>query len=231
MDERDAPDPWARELQVLLAEREARAARHAEVVELPSHLSTSSLVAFAADPQRFAAELRRPMPSAPAGAARRGTAFHAWVEEHYARAAIVDIFELPGSADEDPLSDDELPAMRERFLQSPWADRQPAEIETSLETVIDGVAIRGRVDAVFRDVDGADWVIVDWKTGSRPAGEVARVRALQLAAYRIAWARLRGIEAERVRGAFYYAGTGETVWPELADEAELSALLAEVPER
>ena len=231
VDERDAPDPWARELQVLLAEREARAARHAEVVELPSHLSTSSLVAFAADPQRFAAELRRPMPSAPAGAARRGTAFHAWVEEHYARAAIVDIFELPGSADEDPLSDDELPAMRERFLQSPWADRQPAEIETSLETVIDGVAIRGRVDAVFRDVDGADWVIVDWKTGSRPTGEVARVRALQLAAYRIAWARLRGIEAERVRGAFYYAGTGETVWPELADEAELSALLAEVPER
>ncbi|GAA4120534.1 ATP-dependent DNA helicase [Knoellia locipacati] len=228
--DRDPGDgPWGQELQVLLAERAARAARHADVVELPSHLSTSSLVAFATDPGRFASELRRPMPSAPARAARRGTAFHAWVEEHYARAAIVDIFELPGSADEDPLSDDELPAMRERFLASPWADRQPAEIETSLETVVDGVAIRGRVDAVFRDVDDADWVIVDWKTGSRPTGEVARTRALQLAAYRIAWARLREVDPERVRGAFYYAGTGETVWPELAGEAELSALLSEVP--
>ena len=218
-------------LEVLLAERSARQERHAEVVELPSHLSTSSLVAFAGDPARFAAELRRPMPSAPAGAARRGTAFHAWVEEHYARAAIVDVFELPGSADEDPMTDEELPAMRERFLASPWGSRQPTEIETPLETVIDGVAIRGRVDAVFRDVDGADWVIVDWKTGSRPTGEVARVRALQLAAYRIAWARLRGVEPERVRGAFYYAGTGETVWPELVDQGELSALLAEVPAR
>ncbi|WP_052109356.1 ATP-dependent helicase [Knoellia sinensis] len=221
--------PWARELNVLLAERAARQQRHAEVVELPSHLSTSSLVAFAQDPGRFAAELRRPMPSAPAQAARRGTAFHAWVEEHYARAAIVDLFDLPGSADDDPASDADLPAMRERFLASPWADRQPTEIETALETVIDGVAIRGRIDAVFRDVEGAEWVIVDWKTGSRPTGEVARVRALQLAAYRIAWARLRGIEPTRVRGAFYYAGSGETVWPELADEAEISAVLAAVP--
>ncbi|WP_035902716.1 ATP-dependent DNA helicase [Knoellia subterranea] len=220
---------WAREIEVLLSERRSRQSRHEDVVELPSHLSTSSLVAFASDPQRFTSELRRPMPAAPASAARRGTAFHAWVEEHYARAAIVDLFDLPGSADDDPMGDEELPIMRERFLASPWAGRTPLEIETALETVIDDVAIRGRIDAVFADIDGADFVIVDWKTGSRPAGEVARIRALQLAAYRIAWARLRGVEPERVRGAFYYAGTGETVWPNLPDEAEISELLAAVP--
>ena len=225
----DAQGPWARETEVLLAERAARQQRHADVVELPSHLSASSLVALARDPARYTDELRRPMPSAPAREARRGTAFHAWVEEHYARAAFVDIVDLPGSADEDPMSDDELPAMRERFLASPWAGRHPAEIETALETVVDGVAIRGRVDAVFADVEDADWVIVDWKTGRKPSGEVARVRALQLAAYRIAWSRLRGVEPERVRGAFYYAGSGETVWPELVGEAEISALLAAVP--
>ena len=221
--------PWARELDVLLAERASRQSRHDEVVELPSHLSTSALVAFASDPERFAAELRRPMPSAPAKAARRGTAFHAWVEEHYARAAIVDLFDLPGSADEDPMADEELPAMRERFLASPWASRVPVEIETALETVVDSIALRGRIDAVFADVEGAEWVIVDWKTGRRPSGEVARIRALQLAAYRIAWARLRGIDPARVRGAFYYAGSGETVWPDLADESEISDLLEGVP--
>lgn len=221
--------PWARELDLLLAERTRRQSRHDDIVELPSHLSTSSLVAFATDPERFAAELRRPMPSAPAQAARRGTAFHAWIEEHYARAAIVDLFDLPGSADEDPMGDTELPAMRERFLASPWAAREPIEIETALETVVDGVAIRGRIDAVFADVEGADWVIVDWKTGRKPSGEVARMRALQLAAYRIAWARLRGVDPQRVSGAFYYAGTGETVWPALADEAEISDLLGGVP--
>lgn len=221
--------PWARELEVLLAERASRQARHDDVVELPSHLSTSALVAFASDPERFAAELRRPMPSAPAQAARRGTAFHAWVEEHYARAAIVDLFDLPGSADEDPMADDELPLMREKFLASAWAKRVPVEIETALETVVDGVAIRGRIDAVFADVEGAEWVIVDWKTGRRPTGEVARTRALQLAAYRIAWARLRGIDPAQVRGAFYYAGSGETVWADLADESEIIDLLASVP--
>ncbi|MEO7269934.1 MAG: ATP-dependent DNA helicase [Knoellia sp.] len=221
--------PWARELDLLLAERARRQSRHDDVVELPSHLSTSSLVAFATDPERFAAGLRRPMPSAPAQAARRGTAFHSWIEEHYARAAIVDLFDLPGSADEDPMGDAELPAMREQFLASPWAVREPIEIETALETVVDGVAIRGRIDAVFADVEGADWVIVDWKTGRKPSGEVARMRALQLAAYRIAWARLRGVDPQRVSGAFYYAGTGETVWPNLADEAEISDLLAGVP--
>ncbi|EAP99981.1 putative DNA helicase [Janibacter sp. HTCC2649] len=221
--------PWARELDLLLAERARRASRHDDIVELPSHLSTSSLVAFATDPERFAAELRRPMPSAPAQAARRGTAFHAWIEEHYARAAIVDLFDLPGSADEDPMGDAELPAMRERFLESPWAAREPIEIETALETVVDGVAIRGRIDAVFADVEGSDWVIVDWKTGRKPSGEVARMRALQLAAYRIAWARLRGVDPQRVSGGFYYAGTGETVWPVLADEAEISDLLGGVP--
>ncbi|KRE43032.1 ATP-dependent DNA helicase [Knoellia sp. Soil729] len=221
--------PWARELDVLLAERASRQSRHDEVVELPSHLSTSALVSFASDPERFAAELRRPMPSAPAQAARRGTAFHAWVEEHYARAAIVDLFDLPGSADEDPMADEELPAMRERFLASPWAARVPIEIETALETVVGGVAIRGRIDAVFADVEDVEWVIVDWKTGRRPSGETARTRALQLAAYRIAWARLRGVDPARVRGAFYYAGSGETVWPDLADESEISGLLASVP--
>lgn len=223
-----ATGPWSRELDLLLAERVRRQQRHDDVVALPSHLSTSSLVAFASDPERFAAELRRPMPSAPAKAARRGTAFHAWVEEHYARAAIVDLFDLPGSADDDPMGDDELPEMRDRFLASPWAAREPLEIETALETVIGGVAIRGRIDAVFADVEDAEWVIVDWKTGRRPTGEVARMRALQLAAYRIAWARLRGIDPDRVRGAFYYAGSGETVWPDLANESEISDLLAGV---
>ena len=119
--------------------------------------------------------------------------------------------------------------MRERFLASPWAARVPIEIETALETVVGGVAIRGRIDAVFADVEDAEWVIVDWKTGRRPSGETARTRALQLAAYRIAWARLRGVDPARVRGAFYYAGSGETVWPDLADESEISGLLASVP--
>ncbi|HYN29811.1 MAG TPA: UvrD-helicase domain-containing protein [Dermatophilaceae bacterium] len=218
---------WDEEVDLLLAERDARRRRTVEVVEMPTHLSTSDLVALAEDPGRFTETLRRPMPQRPAVAARRGTAFHAWVERHYARAAIVDVLELPGSADEEAAPDADLPVLQRHFLASEWAARVPVEVETPLETVVAGTALRGRVDAVFADEPG--WVVVDWKTGPPPRGDAARVRAVQLAAYRLAWARLRGVPVSSVRAAFFYARTGETVWPELVGEEELAALVASVP--
>ena len=133
----------------------------------------------------------------PALAARRGTAFHAWVEEHYARAAIVDVDALPGSADEDP-DEADLATLREAFLASEWAGRTPVEVETSVETVLDGIAVRGRdrrgVRGARRRTARPGWVVVDWKTGAPATGARARARALQLAAYRLAWARLRGVD-------------------------------------
>ncbi len=51
------------------------------------------------------------------------------------------------------------------------------------------------------------------------------MRAVQLSAYRIAYARWRGIDPERVRGAFFHAATGETTRPELLDEDRVAALL------
>jgi DNA helicase II / ATP-dependent DNA helicase PcrA len=221
--------PVLEEVALLLEERRRLAQRGEVTVLLPRHLSASAVVALASDPDRFASSLRRPMPEAPALAARRGTAFHAWVEQHYARAAMVDILDLPGSADDDPGDDAELPAMKEHFLASPWAARTPAEIEIAVETVLDGIAVRGRIDAVFGRDEGG-FTIVDWKTGAKPSGEVARSRALQLAAYRVAFARLRGLDVEEVDAAFYYASTGETVWPDLPGEGELLELLASVPE-
>ncbi|HSF98000.1 MAG TPA: hypothetical protein VLA55_04850, partial [Ornithinibacter sp.] len=53
----------------------------------------------------------------------------------------------------------------------------------------------------------------------------AAARTLQLAAYRIAWARVRGVPVERVRGAFFHAATGETVWPDLPGAAEITRVL------
>jgi DNA helicase-2/ATP-dependent DNA helicase PcrA len=218
---------WDGEIRVLLAER-AQRRRGVDVdVVLPAHLSTSALVALAEDADRFTLDLRRPMPTPPALSARRGTAFHSWVEEHYARAAFVDVDELPGSAD-DGDHDGDLAALRAGFAASEWADRTPVEVETSVETVLDGIAVRGRIDAVFEEVgaDGApSWVVVDWKTGAPSSGARATARALQLAAYRIAWARVRGVPVERVRGAFFHAATGETLWPQLPGAEEITAVL------
>ena len=221
-------DPRLDDLRLLLAEHAARRQRGPAVVDVPRHLSASAVVSLARDPEAFAMHLRRPMPAPPALAARRGTAFHAWLEEHYARAAMVDVLDLPGSADDDGEATGDLSRMKELFFASEWAGRIPEEIELPIETVIDGIAIRGRIDAVFPRDDGG-WTVVDWKTGTRPTGEEARVRSLQLAAYTVAFARLRGVLPEFVDGAFYYAVEGITVRPDILGEAALAELLATVP--
>ncbi|EWT00305.1 DNA helicase [Intrasporangium oryzae NRRL B-24470] len=221
-------DPRHDDLRLLLAEEAGRRGRGDVVVDVPRHLSASAVVSFARDPEAFAMTLRRPMPGPPAVAARQGTAFHAWIEQHYARAAIVDVFDLPGSADEEAASDVSLARLKELFLQSEWVDRMPEEIEMSIETIIDGIAVRGRIDAVFPRADGG-WTVVDWKTGVRPSGREAEVRAVQLGAYALAYARLRGVDPSRVDAAFYYAAEGVTVRPEVPDEATLSGLLQTLP--
>lgn len=218
-------DPLDEQMRILLEERERRRRARGEdaSVELPAHLSTSQLVSLARDPGAFALDLRRPMPQPPQVAGRRGTAFHAWVEEHYARARLVDILEMPGSADED-LGDADLAGMQENFLASEWAERVPLDVELSLETIIGGHAIRGRVDAVFADEDGGV-TVVDWKTGRPPTGQESAVRAVQLSAYRIAYARWRGIDPDRVHGAFFHAATGETTRPAMLDEDAIVQIL------
>jgi MFS family permease len=89
--------------------------------------------------------------------------------------------------------------------------------------------VRGRMNAVFGNaVDG--WVVVDWKTGRKPTGAEAKAAAVQPAAYRLACARLCGIpddDVHRVRAAFHYVRTNETVEPaSLLDAVGLRELIA-----
>ena len=216
------------EVDLLLRERDRRRRAEQRPVLLPRHLSASAVVALASDPEQFVAQLRRPLPTPPAQAARRGTAFHAWVEQHYAQAALVDVGELPGAADEDADPDADLAVMKDHFLASEWAGRTPEEIEVAVETPVDGIAVRGRIDAVFRGDDGR-YVIVDWKTGAPPTGARAAARVLQLAAYRLAFARLRGVPVQQVDAAFYYAATGQTIWPTMPPEDAIEQLFRAIP--
>ena len=190
---------WAREAELLLAER-ARAAAGGDgsvEVALPGHLSVTDLVSLARDPVALARRVRRPVPTRPAPLARRGTAFHAWLEERYGGERLLDLDELPGAADSAAAPDSDLALLQERFLASAWADRSPEEVEVPFETVIGGLVLRGRIDAVFADADGG-WTVVDWKTGDPPRDPSAA--AVQLAAYRLAWAELSGAPVDSRAG-------------------------------
>ena len=228
--ERAEAQRWALEAQLLLAERERERTRSVIEVALPAHLSVSQLVALRRDPQRLARRLRRPMPEAPDVYARRGTAFHLWLEQRFGGAPLLDLDELPGSGDLEPAPDEHLLALQEAFLASDWADRTPARVEVPFATVIAGVVVRGRMDAVFAEPDGG-FTVVDWKTGREPEGAAAQAAAVQLAAYRLAWAELAGVPVSRVGAAFHYVASGVTVRPvDLLDEVGLTGLVVAVPE-
>jgi DNA helicase-2/ATP-dependent DNA helicase PcrA len=227
-DEEDDPDGWTRDVDVLLAER-AAASRRTERVRLPDHLTVSQLVELADDPEGLARRLRRPLPFPPNPVTRRGTAFHAWLEQRFSAGRLLDVDELPGAADEGAAPDDSLPALRDAFLASAWSRRQPRDVEVPFETEIAGVTVRGRMDAVFADPDGG-WTVVDWKTGSVPDDTRLPALAVQLAAYRLAWAALAGCELSAVRAAFHYVAHDRTLRPvDLLDADGLRALITTVP--
>lgn len=216
---------WSRDVDLLLAERAASGRGAVIDVPLPETLSVSALVDLAHDPEQLARRLRRPIPMAPAPSARRGTAFHAWLERHFGGGALVDIQDLPGADERDIQPDNRIEELREAFLASRWADRIPLEVEVPFATRVDGIHLRGRIDAVFADPDGG-YTVVDWKTGRPPGPAQARSAAVQLAAYRLAWAQLSGTPLGRVRAAFHYVSTGDTIAPvDLLDEDGLADLI------
>jgi DNA helicase-2/ATP-dependent DNA helicase PcrA len=218
---------WSREADLLLAERDALLHKGITTeVALPEHLSVSQLVTLRKDPTGLARSLRRPLPKAPDPYARRGTAFHRWLEERFGASALFDLEELfePGEA-----PDSELATLKDAFEASIWADRVPMEVETPFVLSLGGVVIRGRMDAVFERLDGG-YEVVDWKTGTVPTGAAARAAAVQLAAYRLAWASLRGVDVESVSAAFHYVKPNVTVRPaDLLSSSELEALITDLP--
>ncbi|TWD57127.1 DNA helicase-2/ATP-dependent DNA helicase PcrA [Arthrobacter sp. AG367] len=229
--ERSGPQPgltgaaagWAREAALLLERRARRSS--GQDVHLPTHISASTLVDLGDDPEAVLGRLRRPVPREPGMSARKGTAFHAWVEEYFGRAGMLDLGEAPGSDDHIDAAYD-LDEMVATFKASPWAERNPAFVEVPVETRVGEVVVRGRVDAVFRDADGR-WDLVDWKTGRRPSPEQLKTRSIQLAVYRLAWARLKDVPLEDVRAAFFYVADNAVVRPhDLGSADELEGIVA-----
>ncbi len=235
--EREAGAEWFAHARLLLAEREKQSRSSVVAVPLPSELSVSQLVGLQRDSAELAAQLHRPMPRPPAPTARRGTAFHAWLERRFTAQSLLDLDELPGSADTGAAPDAELPVLQQAFERSEWSHRTPAHVEVPFAMMLGDVQVRGRMDAVFASQrseyreDAKVWEVIDWKTGVVPIGVAARAAAVQLAAYRLAWAQLAGVPLDQVRAGFHYVRVNRTERPvDLLDADRLAALITAIPE-
>ena len=210
---------WIADAQALI--NEARTGKSETIaVALPPRLSTSTLVALHKDAQELALNIRRPMPRGQDQYSRRGTAFHLWVERQFTDAATLFGDEYLDYLD--PLEEDsKLEDLKKAWLGSEYANRTPARVEVPFETTIGGILVRGRIDAIYATADGFE--VVDWKTGSTKLDASA---AVQLAMYRLAWAKLSGTDISKISAAFHYVPTSVTDRPaDLLDEAALIALI------
>lgn len=218
-------EQWETEASALIEEHRGLMAPEVEVA-MPTELTASDVVAVRRDPTQFARRQRRPVPFKPNAYAKRGTAFHTWIEDFYGGSALLSEDELPGQDEE--VTAEDLENLKDNFLRSQWAQRIPVEVEAPFEITVGSAVIRGRMDAVFRDPDGT-WLVVDWKTGRPPRGEEMHAAEQQLAVYREAWRRIReraGEKNVRVEAMFHYISDNHTLHPRhLGGAEELQAIL------
>ena len=215
---------WQGDLDVLLEERRRRLAA-SEVVELPTRIPASRFKDFVSDPASVAASLRRPMPQRPYRATRLGTLFHSWVEERFGAAGATEVIDaLVTELDEvdESAELEQLETLKATFNASPWAARRPVEVEREIHLPFDGHIIICKIDAVY-ELEGGRWEVIDWKTGAAPkdAADLEQ-KQLQLALYRLAYARWKDIDPAAIDAAFYFVADDTVIVPErLFSEAEL----------
>jgi DNA helicase-2/ATP-dependent DNA helicase PcrA len=221
---------FAADVTLLLAERERRLAG-AGVVALPTRVSASRFKDFVTDPDAVAAAMLRPMPEKPFRATRLGTLFHSWVENRYGITAGADeldaaVVELDDTGDAVDAAD--LARLQATFERSRWAERRPIEVEREIHLPFDGRIVICKIDAIYEldaDANGPRYEVVDWKTGKAPADDADLDRKqLQLALYRLAYARWSGVPIEQISAAFYFVADDRVIEPErIDDERELLA--------
>jgi DNA helicase-2/ATP-dependent DNA helicase PcrA len=195
--------------------------------------SVTGLVTYATCPKRFFwSEVDR-LPRQPNPAARRGTELHRRIELHNRgqmplddiALAVYDVPEdLPGA---DSPSDHPRPGQRSdlmnSYAQSRFGIQRPAMIEAPFEMTIAGLAVRGRVDAIY-EPDPLDWEIVDFKSGRmRKTERSADAARVQLQAYAVAAdaGAIRPVRPKTMKVTFAYLGDGLEELSEDVDHAWL----------
>ena len=232
--------PLRDDIELLLAERDAS---EGGIAAPPARVPASRFKDFVTDPVAVMTEIARPMPERPYRQTRLGTLFHSWVERRSGLVGSAASLDATLWEDDDEgehgggamtLGDVEaLARLRERFEASEWAPLRPLEVETEINFVLGadigdstGHIVICKIDAAYRRDDrGGRIEIVDWKTGVAPKSQrEVDDRMLQLALYRLAYHKARGVPLDEIDVVLYYVSEDRILRStEVVSEAELVA--------
>ena len=100
-----------------------------------------------------------------------------------------------------------LEDLRSAFLRSRFADHVPLYAERPFLLPLEGIAIKGRIDAIYGLPEGP-WEVVDYKTGRLPPDDDPLAR-LQLDLYALACIEVWHKAPEDLRLTYLYLAAGE----------------------
>jgi DNA helicase-2/ATP-dependent DNA helicase PcrA len=174
----------------------------------PSSVSVGGLIGYARCPKLYFWTSIRPLPTFAGPSARIGTEIHRWIEmRSRGQATLLEVEDEPDvTAEELAGAPGRLEDLRQAYARSRFADMVPLYAERPFLLPVEGITIKGRIDAIYGLPDGP-WEVVDYKTGRVPA-EDDPIARLQLDLYALACVEVWHKAPEDLRLTYLYLSAG-----------------------
>ena len=207
-----SPSAMDAEIDLLLADQDENL-RRANQARLPVRIPASRFKDFLLETDKVAEDYRRPMPREPFAATMAGTLFHAWVESRFGVFSVSDEVDQELEPEEPVNEALDIENLKEIFERSRFATMKPKDVECEIQVTIKDNTFICKIDAVFETETGFE--IVDWKTGVSPkTDKEIGEKALQLALYRMAYAKFHDINPNLIEVCLYYVNENIEIKPE-----------------
>jgi DNA helicase-2/ATP-dependent DNA helicase PcrA len=148
------------------------------------------------------------LPTFAGPSARIGTEIHRWIEmRSRGQATLLEVDDEPDvTAEELAAAPGRLQDLRQAYGSSRFADMVPLYAERPFLLPVEGITIKGRIDAIYGLPDGP-WEVVDYKTGKVPPEDDSIAR-LQLDLYALACIEVWHKAPEDLRLTYLYLSAG-----------------------
>lgn len=175
----------------------------------PSSVSVGGLIGYARCPKLYYWSAVQPLPTFAGPSARIGTEIHRWIEmKSRGQATLLELEDEPDvTAEELAGTPGRLDDLRRAYLTSRFGDMVPLYAERPFLLPIEGVTIKGRIDAIYGAPDGP-WEVVDYKTGRIPPDDDVLAH-VQLDLYALACIEVWHKAPEDLRLTYLYLSSGE----------------------